>query len=99
MLKKSNKIKILIATHSFVDSPHCFGNNFFTDHYDWLDSLGKISNEVDYDWYIKCHPNPTLSFDNTIDITKKFVRAKHLMKKGEDDEAIQYFDFIYPRLK
>jgi histone arginine demethylase JMJD6 len=32
-------------------------------------------------------------------ITKKFVRAKHLMKKGEDDEAIHYFDFIYPRLK
>lgn len=33
------------------------------------------------------------------DITKKFVRGKHLMKKGEDDEAIHYFDFILPRLK
>lgn len=32
-------------------------------------------------------------------ITKKFVRGKHLMNKGEDDEAIQYFDFIFPRLK
>lgn len=32
-------------------------------------------------------------------ITKRFVRGKHLMKKGEDDEAIQYFDFIFPRLK
>jgi histone arginine demethylase JMJD6 len=32
-------------------------------------------------------------------ITKKFVRGKHLMQKGEDDEAIQYFDFIWPRLK
>lgn len=32
-------------------------------------------------------------------VSKKFVRAKHLMKKGEDDEAIHYFDFIYPRLK
>ena len=32
-------------------------------------------------------------------ITKRFVRAKHLMKKGEDDEAIHYFDFIFRRLK
>lgn len=36
-------------------------------------------------------PNP--------DIDKNFVRGKHLMQKGEDDEAIQYFDFILPRLK
>ena len=32
-------------------------------------------------------------------ITKKFVRGRHMMNKGEDDEAIQYFDFIFPRLK
>jgi histone arginine demethylase JMJD6 len=32
-------------------------------------------------------------------ITKPLVRGKHLMKKGEDDEAINYFDFILPRLK
>lgn len=32
-------------------------------------------------------------------LTKKFMRAKHLMNKGEDDEAIHYFDFIWPRLK
>jgi len=33
------------------------------------------------------------------DVYKKFCRGKHLMKKGEDDEAIHYFDFIWPRLK
>ena len=32
-------------------------------------------------------------------ITKQFVRGEHLRKKGEDDEAIQYFDKILPRLK
>lgn len=32
-------------------------------------------------------------------ILKRFCRGKHLMKKGEDDEAIHYFDFIFPRLK
>lgn len=33
------------------------------------------------------------------DIDKNLVRGKHLIEKGEDDEAIQYFDFILPRLK
>lgn len=33
------------------------------------------------------------------DLTKKFVRGAHLAKPGEDDEAIQYFDLILPRLK
>ena len=32
-------------------------------------------------------------------LSKKFIRGKHLMKKGEDDEAINYFDFVLPRLK
>jgi histone arginine demethylase JMJD6 len=33
------------------------------------------------------------------DITKRLVRGRHLMSKDEDDEAIHYFDFIFPRLK
>ena len=33
------------------------------------------------------------------DLTKKFVRGRHLMSKDEDDEAIHYFDFVLPRLK
>ena len=32
-------------------------------------------------------------------ITKKLVRGEHLLKKGEDDEAIHYFDKVLPRLK
>ena len=32
-------------------------------------------------------------------ITKSLVRGEHLLKKGEDDEAIQYFDKVLPRLK
>jgi histone arginine demethylase JMJD6 len=32
-------------------------------------------------------------------ITKSLVRGRHLIEKGEDDEAIHYFDFILPRLK
>ena len=32
-------------------------------------------------------------------ITKKLVRGAHLLEPGEDSEAIQYFDFVLPRLK
>ena len=73
VIKNSDKIKVLIAPHSFCDSPHCFGNNLFTDHHEWLDSLGKISNDTDYDWYIKCHPDFTSYFDDTEGLIKKFV--------------------------
>ena len=57
VLRKSNKLKVLIAAHCFFDSPHSYGNNLFPDFYDWLDYVGKISNETDYDWYIKTHPD------------------------------------------
>ena len=32
-------------------------------------------------------------------LTKKFVRGKHLIQPGEDDEASNYFHYILPRLK
>ena len=74
VLKKSKKLKVLIAPHSVSDSPHHNGNNFFTDQYEWLEFLGKISNETNYDWYIKCHPDFATYFDNTVDLVKKFSK-------------------------
>ncbi|PCH54300.1 MAG: hypothetical protein COC22_00405 [Flavobacteriaceae bacterium] len=57
VLQLSDRKKILIAAHCFFDSPHSYGNNLFPDFYEWFDFLGKISNETDYDWYIKTHPD------------------------------------------
>ena len=57
-LKTNKSIKILIATHDFFDSPHSYGFNFYPDFYLWIDALGRISNETDYDWYLKTHPDP-----------------------------------------
>lgn len=57
VLKISPKIKILVAVHDFYDSPHPFGFNFYPDIYLWLESLALLSNRVDYDWYIKTHPD------------------------------------------
>jgi hypothetical protein len=57
ILIKSNRPKVLIATHCFFDSPHNYGNNLFPDFYEWLNYLGQITLETDYDWYIKTHPD------------------------------------------
>lgn len=57
LLRESPRKKILIATHCFFDSPHSYGNNIFPDFYEWLDFLGRMTNETDYDWYIKTHPD------------------------------------------
>ena len=70
LLKKSSRKKILIATHCFFDSPHSYGNNLFPDFYEWLDFLGKTSEETDYDWYIKTHPD---YLPGTMEIIKSFV--------------------------
>lgn len=57
LINNSKKIKVLIASHCLIDSPHVFGNWFFPDFTEWLEFLGKISNETNYDWYLKPHPN------------------------------------------
>ena len=55
-LRPSKKKKILIATHDFYDSPHCYGNSLFTDFLEWLEALGEISKESNLEWYVKNHP-------------------------------------------
>lgn len=58
LLKKSDKKKILIAAHCFLDNPHPYGiKSIFNDFHEWLEYLGKISKQTNYDWYIKTHPD------------------------------------------
>jgi hypothetical protein len=57
LLRKSNKIKILLAPHCFFDSPHPYGLNLFPDVIAWLEEIVRISSLTDYDWYVKTHPD------------------------------------------
>jgi hypothetical protein len=70
LLRQSSRKKVLIATHCFFDSPHSYGNNIFPDFYEWLDFLGKLTLETDYDWYIKTHPD---YLPGTKEIIESFV--------------------------
>lgn len=56
ILRKSKKKKILIAAHHFSDAPNVYGKNLFTDFYEWIDFLGKKSENSNFEWYIKFHP-------------------------------------------
>ena len=57
LIRKSEKIKVLICTRNIFDATHVFGNLLFTDNLDWLNFLGKLSEKTNYDWYLKTHRN------------------------------------------
>ena len=57
IFKKNGKPNVLIMAHCFYDAPHAVGKFLFSDFYDWVIHLGKISNATDYNWYIKKHPH------------------------------------------
>ena len=60
IIKESNRIKVVITTHDFFDNPHQYGGMLFTDFHEYLDYLVKHSKNLDYDWYIKTHPDASL---------------------------------------
>lgn len=70
LIRESSRIKVFIASHCFFDSPHGYGKNLFPDFYEWLDFLGKISLETDYDWYIKTHPD---YMEGTMQVINEFL--------------------------
>lgn len=77
VIKKSDNLKILICSHCFFDSVHAYGNNLFTDFYEWMECLGKLSTQTNYDWYIKTHPD---IIPYSYDIVKKFSQKYNKIK-------------------
>jgi hypothetical protein len=66
-LNKTKKIKVVIYAQMFTDSPHAYGNHFFSDFIEWLNFLKEIIKKTDYHWFIKTHPNED-------EITKMAIR-------------------------
>jgi len=66
VLRESNKLKVLICTHCFFDSPQYYGGMLFHDFHDWLSFLARIAQKTDYDWYLKTHPHPRPGTDEVI---------------------------------
>ncbi len=80
---KSKEIKkILIYCHSLKDSPHVFGSFFYNDFHEWLIALSKISQQTNYEWLIKPHPDDEFIEQNYFsEMKNKFKNAKILPAK------------------
>ncbi|WP_028584669.1 hypothetical protein [Desulfogranum mediterraneum] len=73
ILPISDKFKVLIASHCFSDDNHVYGNNIFSDFYEWLEFLGRVSERTGYDWYIKLHPDRyDWETEHIFEFTKKY---------------------------
>ena len=57
VIKNSNSINVLIASHCFSDPPHPYGDTLFPDTGEWLDFIGRLSKETNYEFYAKPQPN------------------------------------------
>jgi len=90
LLKKNNRIKVLIATHCFFDNPYAYGNNLFTDFFEWLTFLGEISEKTNYDWYLKTHPD-VLPGNNDIlrTLLMKYKKIKMLPSESSHLQIIK----------
>lgn len=88
---KNNKPNILITAHCFYDSPHAVANLLFSDFYEWIKHLGELSNETDYNWYIKKHPhtnNKNLNNKVLDSLVKKYPKLIILDEKINNSELI-----------
>lgn len=79
VLRKNDKIKVLICSHCFFDNPHCYGDMLFLDFFEWLSFLGEISNRSNYDWYLKVHPDYRKgTIENINLILKRYPKIKFI---------------------
>lgn len=87
VLQQSDRTKVLICSHCFYDNPQAYGNSLFNDFYDWIDFLGAISEETNYDWYIKVHPDP---LPGTLEVIKFFTQKyKRIQVLPRDTSHLQ----------
>jgi hypothetical protein len=84
-------LKVLIATHDFFDSPHSYGDNFYPDFYDWLSRLGEISEQTDYEWFLKTHRD-SIADDTKIirELTTKYPKISVVEKDTSHHELIEF---------
>ena len=56
VLEQNDKLKVLICPHTLEDDLYPNGWQTFSCFVEWMDHLGQLSNQTNYDWYLKMHP-------------------------------------------
>ena len=80
---KNGKSNVVISSHCFFDSPHAEGIFLFEDYYEWLDFLGKLSLETNYNWYLKKHPHSVEKELNKIAVNRIIKKYPNLILLDE----------------
>jgi hypothetical protein len=88
VIRNSKNYKCLIAAHHFSDAPNAFGRILFNDFYEWIDFLGKLSIELNYDWYIKLHPDEYNANKNIVNFFLKKYPKFTLIKSTISHEQL-----------
>jgi len=86
LLLNNKKPNVLIATQDFFDAINIYGRFIFSDFYEWLHYLGKLSKKTNFNWYIKDHPSyegkykkyQPFTSNITNEICKKFPKIKKI---------------------
>lgn len=89
LLSESNNLKVLIATHDFFDSPHCYGENIHEDFYKWLEAIGELTSKTPFDWYLKNHPYLRGDGENVVkQIVDSYPRIKVLPSDSTHQQLV-----------
>jgi len=88
IIKDKNKTNCLVAAHHFSDAPNAWGGLLFDDFFEWIDFLGNLSNELDYDWYIKFHPMDFKDNLDTVNFFLKKYKKFHLIERDTSHEQL-----------
>ena len=90
IVSNKKKIKILIASHSFYDSPNGLGKILFPDFYEWLKFIGELSNKTDYEWYLKTHPGIGIrDTETTNDFVSRYNKIILIPNKTSHHQLIE----------
>ena len=82
IIEENNLIKVMICPHYSEDDAFPYGDDMLFDTpWEWLEYLGKLSNVLPYDWYLKPHPIEKKLGDKLIEeYIKKYPKIKLLPK-------------------
>tara|TARA_B100001093_G_scaffold78881_1_gene70125 strand:- start:1067 stop:2662 length:1596 start_codon:yes stop_codon:yes gene_type:complete len=90
VLADTNKTKILITPHDFMDSPNGIGKGLFMDFYEWMVFLGELSKKTDYEWYVKTHPDGTeKSKAVVVELCNLYSKFTHIPSDTSHHQIIQ----------
>lgn len=74
MLPKTSSLRVIICPHIFNEDSWRCGWQLFDNYFNWLNHIGDISRDTDYEWYIKLHPDEN---ERGIRLIEQYVDKYH----------------------